>query len=47
VRDAGERQEMVLADRPHRDRPGEHQFVVALVVGEGGQLDEREVNISA
>ena len=38
VRDAREGQQMVLADRPERDGPGQDEFVVALVVGERGQL---------
>ncbi|GAA2794453.1 hypothetical protein GCM10010441_19650 [Kitasatospora paracochleata] len=36
---ADERQQVVLAHRAHRDGPGEHQFVVSLLVGEGGQVE--------
>ena len=39
VRDADERQQVVLAHRLHRDGAGEHQLVVALVVGERGELE--------
>jgi hypothetical protein len=39
VRDALERQHVVLAQRLHRDVPGQHQFVVPLVVGERRQLE--------
>ena len=38
---AGERQQMVLADRPQWNCPGQHQLVVALVVGEGGGREGR------
>ena len=37
--DAGERQQVVLADRSHRDATGQDELVVALVVGEGGQVE--------
>jgi hypothetical protein len=39
VRDADERQQVVLAHRPDRDVPGENQFVVPLVIGERGQVE--------
>jgi len=32
----GERQQMVLADPPQWNCPGQHQLVVTLVAGEGG-----------
>jgi hypothetical protein len=35
--EAGERQQVVLADDAERDRAGQHQLVVPLIVGEGGQ----------
>ena len=41
VRDADERQQVVLADRLHRDVAGEHQLVVPLVVGERGEVERR------
>ena len=41
VGDPGERQQVVLAQRVERDVPGQHQLVVALVVGEGGQVERR------
>ena len=34
VRDPGEGQQVVLADRPERDGPRQDEFAVALVVGE-------------
>jgi hypothetical protein len=37
VRDAGEQQHVMLAQGPERDGTGQHQLVVALVVGEGGE----------
>ena len=39
VGDTVERQEVVLAERLKGDVPGEHEFVVALVVGEGGEVE--------
>ena len=39
VCDADERQHVVLADRVHRDVSGEHQLVVALVVGERREVE--------
>jgi hypothetical protein len=39
VRHAGERQQVVLADRLDRQAAGEHQAVVALVVGEGREVE--------
>src|SRR5665213_3126617 len=52
MRDPVEWQEMVLAQRPERDVPDQNQLVVALLVGEcgevetlgGEQLDERRGN---
>jgi hypothetical protein len=37
MRDAGERQQVMLADGAERDGPGQHQLVITLVVGERGQ----------
>jgi hypothetical protein len=37
--EAVERQQMVFAQRVHRDASGQHQLVIALVVGGGGQLE--------
>lgn len=39
VRHTDERQQMVLADGPHGDAAGQDEFVVVLVVGEGGQVE--------
>jgi hypothetical protein len=40
VGDADERQQVVLADRVHREGAGQDELVVvALLVGEGGQLE--------
>ena len=39
VRDAEEREHVVLADRVHRDAARQHQLVVALVVGERGEVE--------
>jgi hypothetical protein len=39
--EAAERQQVVFAQRVHRKASGQHQLVVALVVGEGGQLERR------
>ena len=41
VRDPAERQQVVLAERLHRDAGGQDQLVVALVVGERGQVERR------
>jgi hypothetical protein len=41
VGDTPERQQVVLAQRAQWDRPGHHQLVVALVVGEGGGAERR------
>jgi hypothetical protein len=39
VRDAGEREQVVLAHRAHRDRAGQHELVVVLVVGERREVE--------
>ena len=39
MRDPGERQQVVLADRPERDVTSEYQLVVGLVVGERGRCE--------
>jgi hypothetical protein len=42
VRDTDERQQVVLADRAKGDRAGQHQLVVAFVVGERGQVERAQ-----
>jgi hypothetical protein len=39
VRCAGEGQHVVLAEGPERDVAGQHQLVITVVVGEGGELE--------
>jgi hypothetical protein len=39
VRDAAERQHVVLAQRPEGDVPGQHELVVPLVIGERGEVE--------
>ena len=44
---ADKRQQVMLADRLHRDRTGDDQLVISCVVWERGQVEGRGLNISA